>query len=207
MNFVNIYIFLTLLLAIVFYQNKREFKFIILILALGLCNEIYSYFLIAANLSTILNVSIYTLIHNLLWLLLMRSVANKLLITILCGIYLLFGITNLLFFEGMASFNHNSFIAGALLYVVIFILRSFNELKKENLHFFTSNKYILLFAPVLFFIGLSFVFGFKSALLAQTTIVGELTLYQAIITVVNFVYYSMINLYIYKEKRDRCLTM
>ncbi len=207
MNFVNTYIFLTLLFAVVCYQNKPQFKFVIAVLILALCNEIYSFVLFSDNLSTILSTNIYLLVHNFLWLFLLRKIVNRAIIASLCTIFLAFGLANLFFLEGLSSFNNHTFIAGALLYVVIFILRSFDELKKENFIFFTANNYILFCAPVLFFIGLSFVFGFKSAVLAQTTIIGELTLYHAIITVVNFVYYSMINLYIYKEKRDRCLTM
>lgn len=93
-------------------------------------------------------------------------------------------------------------IVGAFIYLVLFIIESFYELQKENLVFFTSNRFILLFSPILFFLGFSVGFGFESFAILGKEIFG-FKLYDLISHFVNVVYYSLMNIYIYNEKKIR----
>ena len=92
-------------------------------------------------------------------------------------------------------------MTGALLYVLLFLHDSFGELKKENFNYFTSNKYLLVATPVLFFIGFSFIFGFKNTDIDKIEILGLFTIYEFISYFANITYYTLINIYIYREKR------
>ena len=75
-------------------------------------------------------------------------------------------------------------------------------LKDENIGFFKSNHFILISSPIIFFFGLSILFGFNSMKLIKTIVFGNVTLYRFIIIFVNIIYYSLLNIYIIKEKRD-----
>ncbi|MEO7173972.1 hypothetical protein [Flavobacterium sp.] len=92
------------------------------------------------------------------------------------------------------------FIVGALFYLIFFLFLSFKQLRNENLAFFTNNNFILLFSPILFFIGFSFVFAFKNRNLNETILWEDISLYNLISYFINIIYYSLINLYIYKER-------
>ncbi len=115
-------------------------------------------------------------------------------------IFLSFSLGNFLFIEG-SKLNYLTFILGALIYLMLFIFESFSQLKNENLSFFKSTTYFLLFAPVLFFLGFSFLFGFRNFDLRNTIVFGKTDLYTFICYFVNLVYYTFINSYIYKERK------
>jgi hypothetical protein len=93
------------------------------------------------------------------------------------------------------------FIIGALSYVLFFLLLCFSRLKEENLTFFTHHNFILLFSPVLFFIGFSLIFAFSNKKLNDTIIWGGINLFNLISYFINFTYYSLINFYIFKERK------
>jgi hypothetical protein len=146
--------------------------------------------------------SISILFHHSLWLLILKDSVHFAKIVMWSIIsFIIFGLCNLFFFEGWQHFNYYTFTLGAFLYLILFIIESFYQLKRENFTFFLSNNAILLLAPVLFFIGLSFMFAFKSKVISTTIIFGSVELYTVIIYFVNIVYYSLINLYIYREKK------
>lgn len=116
-------------------------------------------------------------------------------------LFVLFAIVNFFFFDGVHKFNSYSFVTGALLYVLLFLYDSFGELKKENFNYFTSNNYLLIATPVLFFIGFSFIFGFKNKDIDKIEILGLFTIYNFISYFANITYYTLINIYIYREKK------
>ncbi|HEX8015358.1 MAG TPA: hypothetical protein VF465_08995, partial [Flavobacterium sp.] len=62
-------------------------------------------------------------------------------------IFMVFSIINFIIIEIVDTYNYYTFIVGALLYVVFFIYESFKQLREENLTYFLSNNYLLLFAP------------------------------------------------------------
>jgi hypothetical protein len=200
---IQIYMLLTFFIALLFYKPKNEAaNFLFLILLVNFITELVTSILIFQHKKVGLMYSICSLVHNSLWLLLLyKSVKRRQLYKIIFAVFILLALVNLFFVEGLEEFNINTFIAGAFLYLVIFIYESFSKLKQEDLSFFLSNHYLLLFAPVLFFFGESFIFGFRNRQLATTTLFGTVFLYQFINYFVNIVYYSLINIYIYREKK------
>ena len=204
MNIIKVYILFTFLFTSIFYSNSRRVKIIWILVLLGVVNELISYSLKIRNFSYAMTSSVYLLCHNILWMyILYIGFSNKFLIKIIILLYIFFGVFNFLFLEGIYPFNFNTFIIGAFIYISLFIYESFYKLQQENLSFFLSNNYLLLSAPVIFFFGVSFVFGFKSAELADNELFCGLNLYQLINYFVNIIYYTLINIYIYREKKLR----
>ena len=203
MNYITLYIFITFLFACFFNVNKRDNRLVLVLLFLALVNELITMILIQRNCSYLINTTLYLLVHNVVWLsILFRYSVSKNVILIGIVGYVLYSAVNYLFIEGSTTFNYTSFILGAFLYLVFFIIESFYQLEKENFAFFQSNTYLLLLSPVLFYFGLSFIFGFKSSALASTVVFGTVPLYDFIGYFVNFVYYTLIIIYIYKEKKE-----
>jgi len=200
---IQLYVFLTFFAAVVFYKPKsKTFKILLVILLICSLNELLSLVLQFLHHRIGLLYSIMLFFHHSLWLLLLyKSTRHRQAFKILYFAYATFAAVNLFFIEGLEDFNFSTFIIGSFLYLILFIYQSFYELRQENFDFFNTNYYLLLFSPVLFLFGLSFVFGFKSAALATTKVFGEITLYELIIYFVNIIYYSLINIYIYREKK------
>lgn len=197
-NFIKVLIFSTFLIASLFLnKGKKLNQILFLLIFVNFFTEIFNSILICNTIPIRLSASISIIIHNIIWLYIIQY---KKKITIIL-IYLSFSIFNLFFIENCNEFNYNSFIVGAITYSILFVYKSFYELKKENLVFFTSNNYILLCVPVLFFIGLSFMFAFQSKQLTLFIVFGNIKLYTLINYFVNIIYYSLINLYIYKERK------
>lgn len=146
----------------------------------------------------------YTMpLHNMLWLyILYRNIHMKLLTKFLGIAYLLFVVVTHVFRASLNGFYDYLMIVGAFIYLVIFIIESFNELQRENFNFFTSNMFVLLFSPILLFLGLSIGFGFDSTELMRKRVFG-FELYHLIVHFVSVVYYSLMNVYIYNDKRVR----
>ena len=200
---IQVYELLTFLVALLFLKLKKNTvnQLLFLILFVNIATEMLTTFIHYEEKPRLL-FTISVFLHNSFWLfLLSKSIRKSAIFLPLFCCYILFSILNLFFMEGIEKFNFNTFIIGAFLYLVLFIYGSFHELKKENYNFFLANQYLLLFAPVLYFFGLSFVFGFKSRMLTETIIFGDVSLYEFIISFVNIVYYSLVNIYIYREKK------
>lgn len=209
MSFINYiepaayYVLLTIVFAMfTIEKNKLNNNYLLFILFICLITELSSAVLEYNHYPFDLVYSISIIIHISLWLIIIsKQVLNKKVASIFLATFLLFSSINLFFGEGLVECNFNTFIVGALLYIILFIYESFYQLKKENFTFFKSNNYLLLFCPVIFFFGLSFVFGFKSKELAETIVFNKMALYDFIIYFVNIIYYTLINIYIYREKR------
>lgn len=112
----------------------------------------------------------------------------------------IFALCNFSLFEGPAAFNYNTFIVGSLLYLTIFITLCLYRLQAENLSFFTSGYFVLISAPVLFFIGMCAIFGFRSHELAVTKLLG-FPLYTLVNRASNLIYYLLLLLYLFKQKK------
>lgn len=199
------YVILTFIIALVCLDHKKaNHKYLLYILIVCSSTEIVSSILIYFHKSISTFSSVCIIIHDYLWLifLIKNSILKKARVGVLLA-FLSISIINLLYIEGLVNFNYFTFILGAFLYIVIFLYESFYQLKKENLSFFLTNSYLLFFSPILFFFGLSFAFAFQSKLLLYNSIVGKISLYDFIIYFVNIIYYTLINIYIYREKRLR----
>lgn len=205
MNFTQLLVIFTFFVVLITYNRHNKLHRILLsILLVSLINEIICLIFLYRKTDISLVYSINTIFHHPLWLLLLFKATNrKMLLNIVLPAYLVYCIINLIYIEGYHKFNYDSFIVGAFLYLIFFIWESFYRLKKEDFGFFLSNNYLLLFAPVLFFFGLSVIFGFKSRQLSETVIFGDTRLYTVIGYFINIVYYALINLYMYREKKSK----
>jgi len=205
MNFTQLLVIFSFLVVLITYNRHNKLHRILLtILSVSLINEIVCLIFLYKKADISLVYTINTLFHHPLWLfLLFQTTQRKMLGRIVLAIFFTYGVVNLISFEGHHKFNYNTFIVGAFLYLIFFIWESFYRLKKEDFGFFLSNNYILLFAPVLFFFGLSVIFGFKSRELSETVIFGDTKLYTVIGYFINVVYYGLIILYMYREKTTK----
>lgn len=194
------YVLFTFIAALLIISTKKvNNRILLLILSVSIGTEILAAFL--KNIGLLYSISF--IIHHGLWLLLLtRNIMVKKILIAFITVFLTICIINLFYFEGIYEPNNYTFVFGAFLYIVIFIFESFYQLKKENFPFFLSNDYLLLFAPVIFFFGFSFTFAFKIDILPYVFIIGNIELYYFIGFIVNLIYYSLINLYIFKEKRQ-----
>lgn len=163
----------------------------------------YSIFpLLYCNSPISLMYSISFIFHHAAWLfLLSHFLESKERMRIWIVVYIAFGVLNLLFFEGAVNINYYTFIFGAFIYLYFFISESFFQLKKDNFAYFTSNSYLLLFSPVLFFLGYSFMFAFQDYNIISTHVLGKIELYDFVGHTVNIMYYIFLNYYIFKERK------
>ncbi|MBS7785778.1 hypothetical protein KIH23_00585 [Flavobacterium sp. CYK-55] len=120
---------------------------------------------------------------------------------IILSSFITFGIVNLFFIE-KTGLNNLTFIVGALIYISLFLYFSYHQLNQENLSYFTKNEYLLLFIPIIFFFGYSFMFGFRNSDIIHVIIYKNIDLYIFVGYFGNIVYYSLANLYIYKERKS-----
>jgi hypothetical protein len=200
-SYIRLYIVFTLIWVAIFYVNKNENKYLFSIVLLSIACEIVT--AVFKNQPRINhgNINIYFILNSILWFLILYELGHnkKRVIWTIVG-YLIFSVVNLEFIE--KGLNFNLLIVGSLLYLILFVIESFVQLNDENLSFFQSNKYLLLFCPVMFFLGLNFILAFKSTSISSTKIFWDITLYQLINYPVNIIYYTLINLYMFTEKRN-----
>lgn len=203
-TFIRFYILLTFILAIILRDKKKYYhKMVLLIIFIGLINEFLSAFLSFQGISIKINTNIYALVNSSLWIyILFKNFKNNFYLLLII-FYLIFGVSNLIFMRNLVQFNVTNFIVGAIIYLIIFIIESYNHLKKENLNFFLCNNYILFSAPVLFFIGFSLMLSFRSKELTSCLILDDIKLYTLVGNFVNIVYYTLINIYILKERKSQ----
>lgn len=200
----QLYVVLTFIIAVLFLDRKKaNHKYLFFILLTCCLTEILAsiFVLLKKEISILYSVSI--IIHDCLWLYLLfnNATIHKNILRLILIYFIGFSLLNFIFFEGVKTFNNYTFILGAFTYIVMFLYISFSQLKRENLGFFISNDYLLYFSPILFFFGLSFAFAFKDKLLLYRTIIWDIELYYFIGYFVNIIYYTLINIYIYREKR------
>lgn len=199
---IGMLVFLTFFIG-AFYLNFRNkiHCLLLAILTISFLTESLSIFFLACHLNLKILYSISFIFHHLAWIWLLSTCTELKFRNTPGAVFICFSILNLLFME-RAQLNHMTFIFGALLYISVFTYQSYCWLRTEQLSYFTSNTYLLLFAPVLFFFGFSFTFGFgESHGLKNTLIYGQTMLYDFISCFVNLIYYLLINLYIYFEQR------
>lgn len=202
-NPIKVVVLLTLLFALYKLNTKEKLHcYLLTIIVLCFLTEITlsicAYFDLPSRIPYLISI----LIHHTFWLLVLReNVAFKISINYGIGFFWAFAVLNFLYIEWNDKFNYYSFIVGASIYLLFFILESYRQIHKENMIFFISNKYILLFAPLLFFYGLSLMFGFKNSSIRAHIVYANLSLYGFIINVACVAYYSLINIYIYREHK------
>lgn len=182
-------------------QLNSDTRDLFWILSICFFTEIVAKFLYYYEFSLWYLYNISFIIHNYLWLkILLRT--NKMLQRSILIPYLVFSILVFGFIDKVSFFNKAIMIVGALLYLITFIIISYKNLALENVDYFKSNHFILIASPVVFFFGLSILFGFNSQKLLDTPVIGTTKLYRFIIIFVNIIYYSLMNIYLIKERKD-----
>ena len=201
MDFVRIYVLITFVVALITLdKSKLNNKLLIAVLFVLAITEISSTLLSYNNVSIGLLYKFSFILHNTLWLYILKlNFNNPKSIAVGILLFLVFSVVNIV--RVTEEFDYGIFICGAFIYLSLFIYHSFVELKKENVQFFTTNNYLLLCTPIILFVGLSFIFGFKSKNLAQTVVYGNTRLYYFIGYFANSIYYTLINIYIYISKK------
>lgn len=203
LSFITLYIILSFLIVLIFVNFKnRNHLLLFAIMSLSVANEILSYILILNKHPVTVNTNIYTIIHNCLWLLILRSIFKKEKLGVITLIYFFFSLINFILTD-YSMYNFHIFITGALLYCTLFIYICYEKLNLEDFAFFKSNSFYLVFAPIMFFLGLSLIFGFQNDNLANLKITPTLSLFKFITYFVNIIYYTTINIYIFKEYKIR----
>ena len=202
LNPIKVGIVITLLFAVYSLSfKKRLHRYLLLLLIVCFSTELVNSILIYYEISTGITTSISMVFHHLLWFYILKdNISRKNELKIGMDLFVFFSIMNFIFIETTTSYNYYTFILGAFIYVVFFIHESFHQLEKENLPFFISNNFILTSAPLLFFFGMSLLFGFKNKTITSTIVFNSMTLYNFIINLVCLVYYTLLNIYIYREK-------
>lgn len=200
LDLMKLYIILSFIIVTIFYNSKNKTHLLVFILiSTSVINEILSCILLSYNHSLALNANLYTVIHNCIWLLILKSIFKEKKIASILLIYIAYSAASLMYLS-ILKYNFYLFIVGAVLYCIIFIVLCYQKLFQEKFKFFKSNNFYLAFAPVMFFLGLSMIFSFQNSSLAKTKILFSVSLYTLIIYFANFIYYTLINIYIYKER-------
>lgn len=199
-NSIQWYMLLTLLLVAKYHSaNKLADKLLLTILILGVVNEVASEILLAKKLTVGLNTNIYVVSSSVLWLLIFKKISNRKSVNVAIAMFLLAAILNSFLLDGFYKFNFYTFVVGAMLYVLLFLIDSARRLRSGELDYFLSNDYLLITAPVLFFIGFSLIFGFRRSINGSISFFG-IQLYDYISYFVNIVFYTLVNIYIIRQK-------
>lgn len=204
MNTINIkpivyLVIATFIIGLCFFRkNSFNKKVLFYVLLNYFITEIISIFLnyYKIPIDFLYNISIF--IQFVLWLIILSNVLEK---KTSFFIYLFIVLSTVLLSNKFLLFNNYNFLLGSILYLGIYIYGSFNLLNDEKIDFFQSNDYLLISIPILFFLGMSFLFSFNLHKLTSTLIFGKTNLYTVINYFVNIIYYSLINIYIYKEQK------
>jgi len=194
----------TLLFAIWNLRWKiKMHRYLLYILFIVFFTELINSILVYNNRPIRIPFNISIIFHDIFWMLAFRESINRKIISnvILC-LFSLFSVVNFIIIEIADEYNYYTFVLGALLYVSLFIYESYKQLKEENLIYFLSNNYLLLFAPVYFFFGMGLLLGFKPLGVTKMLLFGQVTLYVFIVNIVCIAYYSLINIYIYRENNN-----
>lgn len=184
-------------------RRKKIDALLFLVLAVNLFNEVLSGLLRHYQIKLATSSNVYILLHATIWLLLLAHVAHPLLkkrFSFFAYGYFIMALVFLL--TDVTVFQIVPLIVGALLYVALFIYDCSLRMQREELGYFSSDRYLLVTAPLLFFIGLGILFGFKNKQLHQTHFAG-IQLFHIISYFTNAIYYILINVYIYKHSRRK----
>lgn len=198
---IKIYVILTFIFGLVVLNKKdRINKILIWILGLSASTEIINWILIYYRYPITLAVNIWMILHHAMWLYLFYRInPHKKISTIVITAFVSYGIINTIEIEGLFDFNYTTFLFGALGYIIILLIDSFKKLRNEALFYFYSNDFILLCAPIIFYFGTSLMFGFRGKEITKTMIYNDFDLYHTVIYFVNFIYYTIVNIFIYRN--------
>ncbi len=194
-------VFFTFIIGVLFLKKNNTIHLLVQsILLVNFLTELLAIILLGNSIKLFSLYSISFLFHNFLWILLLSKLNNSRYYLIVPILFFCFGLFNLFFWE-CNNINQKTFVFGALIYILLFIYTSFKNLRRENLDFFSSNNYIVLFAPILSFFGMSLLFGFGDFNIFNFMLFKNVNLYSLINYFIYLIYYGFIIIYIYKERK------
>jgi hypothetical protein len=181
--------------------RRRENAYLFVILCGALATETTNSVLSYAGRPFNMVVTAFAVVHHSLWLLLLGHILRYgRSMTLIAVGFIVFALANVLFLEGTSHFNYYTFVVGAFIYLMIFLYESSAQLRRENFDFFLCGSYLLIFAPVIFLFGFSLVFGFRSRQISSAMIHG-VKVFDIVSYFSNIVYYTMLNIYIHRQKK------
>ena len=176
-------------------------KILIAILIFTFVNIAVTDVFLQYNIKIALNNNIYIIISFFLWLVNLKKKTDIQEANYLIILFVIFSVCNLLFFEYYNKLNTKTFVFGTLVYLFLFVYICVSKLKQEKLDFFINNNFILISSPILFFVGYSLMFGFKNKIINDIILFNEIKLFDIISNFVNFTFYTLINIYVFKENK------
>lgn len=201
-NFTNTLVIITFLYALYLRAIKKGYPlYLLVLLALGFLNEGLSIANDYFSWNIVLFNDLYVICHHLIWLLLLRQFQeDKRLVNLLIASFFIFSITEMLVLR-QKNYICYSFVIGSLFYLVLFFNENFKQLKKEKFDFIFSNYFLLLSAPILFFLGMSLMFAFVERKIRTTLVLSTFSLYEIVNYFTNLIYYVLILIYLYRQGR------
>ena len=136
---IKVIVFLTFLHTIfgLQYKKNKTHLYLLIILMTCLLTELAIPLLRFYSVPTGIYITISVIIHHSAWLLILgENVIFKKLYFVLFISFYIFCFFNLFLLSGYDKFNYYTFVAGAFIYISVFIYESFYQLKKENFSFF-----------------------------------------------------------------------
>ena len=198
---IKIYVILTFIFGLVVLNKRVKInRILIWLIGISASTEIINWALLHFGYPIKPVVNIWIVFHHALWLFLFYSInPYKNTTTIVITGFLGYGFINAIEIEGFFALNYNTYLLGALGYIIIFLIDSFKKLSHEKFSYFYTNEFILLSAPIIFYFGTSLMFGFRGKEITKTVIYNDFDLYHTIIYFVNLIYYTIVNLFIYRN--------
>lgn len=203
LSFITILIVATFIVATIFYKKQKVFLILYGIILLSLFTELIVLFLKVNNINYVNHAyNINMIIHIGLWLYLILCCLKQFNFEYaLLLMFFIIAMINISFFEtnGLAF---TTFIVGSIFYIGYYILKNIELLRYERLTFFSTSRFILISAPLSFFFAFSFLFAFRESEMRTIKIAGR-TVYNILQNAGNFIYYSLLILYIIKSRNEK----
>ncbi len=168
------------------------------ILILSALNSIVTDICISYKIPVYLSNNTYVILHAGLWFYIVKEYLGKkqaLILGVIWGGLTLYYVSTINILD---KFYNRYFALTSIIYIILFFVLCIKRLKNEDIDFFNSNTFILIAAPVIFLLGMSFMFGFDAKIFSEITIV-DIGIYELINFIVNVIYYTLLNYYIYKS--------
>lgn len=196
---IKIYILFSLIYFFKVGLKNKPLKYILLT---SVINTIITDVFKEYEVPTYLNNNIYIIIHIFLWIKIILEYIHKPKRIMIWAIWCFFTSCFLIIYPITSIYFHDYFVFTSILYIILFFVISIVKLKDEVVEFFQSKEFILILSPVMFFLGKSFMFGFKSIKFSDIDMWGITTAYDFISSIVNVIYYTLLNYYMYKSYKN-----
>ncbi|RZJ70514.1 hypothetical protein [Flavobacterium sp.] len=175
---------------------------LIAILSLYTCTEIVTslpeYFLRVET--SLLNISLIA--QGFLWLSLLSQILKDRALKAISIFYIIAGVSICCSGRGFSQFHYATFTLAGFFYVIFLTWHALKNLNEEAVAFFLAPEFILLFAPVIFFFGMSLMFAFGSHEITSAK-VFEIDIYYIINRTANVFLYGLLLTYIFTKRKQQ----